>query len=128
MITAFDIWAITRLDGIRDLLMLCSILFGLITCVGSVISVTYYMDNRVDKMLTFGVKVVKTSAIIFVCCSTTFVLLPNMKTAAAMVIVPKVVNSEFVQEIPAYAKAILDKALGVDLTGLIQEAKSGALS
>lgn len=84
-ITAFDIWLVGTLDGIRAMFWYGAIFFG-------VIGVVFLDTSRT-----------KTAIIPLILCAILGIghfLIPSSKTAAAMMVLPTIVNSQEVQELP----------------------------
>ena len=93
-ITAFDIWFIGLLDHLNFVLFVASFFsFAaafFVTCV-----------HVVDKLFSFKQAVF--SIAVAVTLVIAWVATPNTKTAAAMIVLPAIVNSEVVQELPREA-------------------------
>lgn len=84
-ITAFDIWLVGSLDGIRAMFWYGAIFFG-------AIGVVLLDTCRNGKAI-----------ITFILCTILGIghfLIPSSKTAAAMMVLPTIVNSQEVQELP----------------------------
>lgn len=84
-ITAFDIWFVGSLDGIRAMFWYGAIFFG-------AIGVVLLDTHRTNKAI-----------ITFVLCAILGIghfLIPSSKTAAAMMVLPTIVNSQEAQELP----------------------------
>lgn len=90
-ITAFDIWFIGLLNNLNFVLGLSSfILFGAsiaITC-------SHIFED------TFSLKQVVISIAVAITVALAWVATPSTKTAAAMIVLPAIVNSQSVQELP----------------------------
>lgn len=84
-ITAFDIWLVGSLDGLRVMFGFGAMLFG-------VIGVVLLDTRQTNKAI-----------ITFILCTILGIgqfLIPSSKTAAAMMVLPTIVNSQEVQELP----------------------------
>lgn len=84
-ITAFDIWLVGSLDGIRAMFGFGAIFFG-------VIGVVLLDTRQTNKAI-----------ITFILCTILGIgnsLIPSSKTVAAMMVIPTIVNSQEVQELP----------------------------
>ena len=84
-ITAFDIWLVGSLDGIRVMFWYGAIFFG-------AIGVVLLDTRRTNKAI-----------ITFILCTILGIghfLIPSSKTAAAMMVLPTIVNSQEAQELP----------------------------
>ena len=126
-ITAFDIWFITRLDHLSTFCFITTCLVGFTTFIFGMVwfaNFDGYSDGA-KKASALGLKYGIRSAISFVIFSLLCVCVPTTKTATAMYFIPKVMQSEVVQQLPAYAKQLMDKVLGVDINSVIKDTKAG---
>lgn len=100
MITPFSIYLIMRLDSIKSTLTGMSALFsfiGFIALVAFLVSLDSESETclKVRKICS---RIVLTAISIVIFCIVSHAFVPSTKEAAAIVLVPKIVNSEFVQE------------------------------
>lgn len=94
------IYWITRLDGINVLFALMLIL-SIITTVATGLKCLLDMADGDDDELEFKVclKICKRAISVFIVAIIGFILTPTTKEAAAIVVIPKIANSENVQEL-----------------------------
>lgn len=96
-ISAWDIYWITRLDNLQLVFIL-----GLGVSLG--LSVMTLIES--DSVEDFVKPVCKYFLPVAVACAMGLVFVPSTKSAAAMYVVPAIVNSEAVQKIPAELTAL----------------------
>ena len=89
-ITAFDIWLIGTLDGLV-------VLFAISLIVSSVITFLLCMNSCGTKEERKSISI---AAGISAFLAVALVMTPTSKTACAMIVLPAVVNSEVVQNLP----------------------------
>jgi len=98
-ITMFDVWLFTRLDIIRELSIL---LFCVMLIVGGILSGVRFIDE--DEMVTKWWNkhkwFIRGYIAIFLIASASMILMPSSKQAAAIYLIPKIVNNEDVQNLP----------------------------
>lgn len=126
-ITAFDIWFITRLDYLSKFCFITTCLVGFTTFIFGMVWFANFegYSESAKKASALGLKYGIRSAISFVIFSLLWVCIPTTKIATAMYFIPKVMKSEVVQQLPAYAKQLMDKVLGVDINSVIKDTKEG---
>lgn len=90
-ITAFDIWFIGLLDHLNFVLCVASFISFL---AAFVVTCSHFVENISSlKQAVISIAVAVTVAL-------AWVATPNTKTAAAMIVLPAIVNSQSVQELP----------------------------
>jgi hypothetical protein len=116
-LTAWDIYWVMQLDSIGSALSIASVLF---TVVGGIATVIYKFASACDdkdarevaKGARFGIPVLALGLLSWTACT----MLPSTKTAAAMVVVPALVNSEAIKkeagDLYGLAKQALTDAVG----------------
>ena len=102
MITSWDLYWITRLDGI-DLLLCIIFIIGTIILIVS--SACYGAAE--EKMPKWALK----PAILLIVIGIIEAFIPDTKTMIAIMFVPKIVNNETVQQIPENAAKFIDLKL-----------------
>lgn len=102
MITAWDIYWITRLDSLNGLMVgiICVSLLGIFMCL--VIG-----DCAHDKLFYFKKNLLSLFLITFLC-SVVGTFCPSTKEAVAIYMIPKIVNNEQVQKLPDNAMKFLN--------------------
>lgn len=102
MITPSDIYWLTRLDGINDLFSALAILAFVISIIGLIAGCIYVSMSWTEDERDGGKAVLSMSfktAIVATVLATLAVLTPTTKEAAAIIVIPKVANSESVQQL-----------------------------
>lgn len=105
-ISAWTIYWITRLDEISILLTISFVLIAIVTvffCFSWVANRDDYerqYHNGVEKQKT-AVGLLKWLVPVLIAVGLTNAFIPNTKQAAAMIVLPAIVNSEAVQELPS---------------------------
>lgn len=102
MITGMDIYLVTRLDNIIETNIVFSVLsfMGMITT--SLLALTMVYDWSDIK------KYFKLCAGVFIITSLIGLMVPTSKEAAAIYLIPKIVNNEQVQKVPENALKLLN--------------------
>ena len=104
-LTAWDIYWVTRLDEISILLTVSFVLIAIVTvffCFSWVANRSNYerqYHNGVEKQKT-AVGLLKWLVPILIAVGLTNAFIPSTKQAAVMIVLPAIVNSEAVQQIP----------------------------
>jgi len=101
MITSWDIYWITRLDGIHALALSIFIIFAVISCFVWIPLTTGDYKREIKRYY-------KLSAAALLISSILLVMIPTTKEAAAIYLIPKIVNNEQVQKIPDNAMKLLN--------------------
>lgn len=99
-ITAWDIYWITRLDSLQFICATAAAATGVAACWGLLECFHAFGDEERGKWL------IKRFAPAFFVAALVAALIPSTKSAAAMYVVPAIVNSEAVQTIPAELTAL----------------------
>ena len=94
------IYWITRLDAINDFFVAVAIISFF--CIVSLAWIGFLAE-----VFSKVVKWIKCSVILMIVFSLLAILTPNLKEAAAIYLIPKMVNNEAVQEIPGDAAKLL---------------------
>lgn len=93
-ITALDIYWVTALDSIREALHVLTLCFGLVGAVGLIL---YGISGGEVKMGgRFAAWLLPVAAVLLLAQA----FIPSTRAAAAMVVLPAIVNSEAVQTLP----------------------------
>lgn len=95
-LTAWDIYWVTRLDEIS--IALAIVCFGCIA--GLVVSLVLMTHPAHDRWFKPGKKICVTSLVVGCIVLGVNTLIPSTKQAAVMIVLPAIVNSEAVQQIP----------------------------
>ncbi len=94
LISAWDIYWITRLDAIKDLCFIITLFGGSL----GLISLALVIFENPPALLR---KVTKTMLTLAAVGAVGMCILPSTRVAAAMVVLPAIVNSQAVQKLPA---------------------------
>ena len=94
-ITALDVYWVTALDGIRQALHTLTVCFGL--CGGVGLMLYAISGGEVKIAGRFAAWLLPVAAVLLLAQS----FIPSTRAAAAMVVLPAIVNSEAVQTLPA---------------------------
>lgn len=119
MISGWTVYLVLKLDAIRGLFLTGTITSGVITAILVIMLVSYRLtedspDNRDCKIVTWLFRSILKAASVFLLFLITAVLIPTTRQFALIYIIPKVVNSDFVQkDIPAESREIYE--LGKDI-------------
>ena len=108
MMTGADLYWITRLDGVRDYLhglVGFSVFFLTIAELGICISCSYIGKWTRRRAVTLAA-LVAGGLLAVAMLQAAYVLVPSTKEMAAIMVVPRIANSETVQEIGGEAKAL----------------------
>ena len=99
MITTAQMYWLTRLDTINDVcfiaILICVIVFSFVSFVGFMIA---YSMCREDKFIAWLKRSLKFVLFILAFCSIVCSFVPTTKEMAAIIILPKIANSEKVQQ------------------------------
>lgn len=98
MITPSSIYWLTRCDAIRDLtvgLFLIFILLGVVGLIGFIVSVS----SEGDVANPFGRRFYKTVVALIIATMLGKAFLPTTKEMAAIIVIPRIANSESVQQL-----------------------------
>jgi hypothetical protein len=114
MITAWDIYWITRLDSINT--FLATIFFiplgiGCLTLMFYPILKMDVFDGEENKFRKFNKVLFKILPIYILIVGTIFCIFPNTKEAVAIYLIPKIANNEQVQKLPDNAMKFLNGKL-----------------
>ena len=96
IITPFEMYILLMLDNISMAATAASIILGVLS-VFALLGVCINNVEENDKK--YVLKIVKTICRAFVFCTLVSVFLPNTKQAATIILVPKILNNEKVQDI-----------------------------
>ena len=103
-LTTWEVYWITRLDNVSIMLYLVLMAFAVIAVISGIAVGTDGFDGARKKCLILGVIGMVNSLALFV-------MLPSTKEMAAIIILPKIVNSEIVSEkLPKDANVLYDLA------------------
>lgn len=109
-VSAWQIYLVTRLDGINGLLAVLFPLALVIIFVGMLFLIND--DTLEEKSVAAFRKAVSVSLVLAPLLGLALVLVPTSKEAAAMLVVPKVVNSKLVQQnIPEVVRELCRQVL-----------------
>lgn len=117
MITGFDIYLLTRLDAVN-------ILFGIIATVsglGLVVTLIICIFGKIeddDRTAETGGKLARIFIPLSILSALCLTLIPSTKEAAAIYLIPKVVNNAQVQQVPENALKLLNAKMQEWLKGL----------
>lgn len=120
-ITPFDVYLVMQMDSISDIFIVLSCIFGALAFIGLLAYVP--LSDKIDENgMKRHFKRVKVAFVLFIMFCVTSSLIPNTKTLAAMYILPKVANSEFVNEtMPTEARELLDLTKEAIRSNLIEK-------
>lgn len=119
MISGWAVYLILKLDAIRGVFVAGTITSGVIAAILVVMLVSYrltedYPEDRDRRIVTYLFRNILKAASVFLLCLITTVLIPTTRQFALIYIIPKVVNSDFVQkDIPAESRELYE--LGKDM-------------
>lgn len=118
MISGWQVYMILKLDAIRGMFLTGTIISGVIAVLLTVMLVSYRItedppDDRDRRIVTYLFRNILKAASVFLLFFMLTVLIPTTRQFALIYIIPKVVNSDFVQkDIPAESREIYE--LGKD--------------
>lgn len=115
MITAWQIYLITRLDALIGVSVVILIFTGLVIIVTLVKWQTYsdnydWKDNK-ENLVPIFKKWLKIEFALLIMSLFVIVTIPSSKEAAAILIIPKIANNEHVQNIPNKTLELVEKQL-----------------
>ena len=131
-ITSWNIYWITRLDGVRDFFAVIMFLLGAALLAGWVCGIIFTNDfdnkRHKDYIVTnedsyqdrcandyrLGLKLLKSSVvgtIIFVLMFLSFSLIPTTKEMVAVCVIPSIANNEIVKEVPENTASFINEQL-----------------
>lgn len=115
MITAWQIYLITRLDALIGVSVVILIFTGLVIIVTLVKWQTYsdnydWKDNK-ENLVPIFKKWLKIEFALLIMSLFVIVTIPTSKEAAAILIIPKIANNEHVQNIPNKTLELVEKQL-----------------
>lgn len=122
MITSWQVYWITRLDGFIGLLIFFSIVSFIIVAVSCIVAMIKYSESQdrdwcnshrenSNRLFLLWKKVTLISLPIFIISTLLINLIPSTKELAAIYLIPKIVNNEQVQKIPDNALKLLNGKL-----------------
>jgi len=122
MITAWDVYWITRLDDIQILFAIMIIALIMVGVVGGVATVA---GNLWDEDCWPCVKKLWKRGIVsfFVICLFS-IFIPSTKTAVAIYIIPKIASNEQVQKLPDNAMKFINGKFEEWINGMVEKKKS----
>ena len=106
MITAWDIYWITRLDGVGFLCAAILIVGGIVSCFIWLPAADNGWDSSEGKIVKRIYKIIGISVAIALIIGT---ITPSTKEAVAIYMIPKIVNNEQVQKLPDNAMKFLNE-------------------
>lgn len=109
MITESTIYWITRLTGINIGLILFGVLFGAFGIICTIAWHVDWMDNRQREIFRKHVKHPVLIGVLGVVLLVSAIFVPTTKQACAILIIPKIVNNEQLQEIPQKLLGLADE-------------------
>ena len=119
MISGWQVYMILKLDAIRGMFLTGTIISGVIAVLLTVMLVSYRItedppDDRDRRIVTYLFRNILKAASMFLLFFMLTVLIPTTRQFALIYIIPKVVNSDFVQkDIPAESRELYE--LGKDM-------------
>lgn len=128
IISEWEIYLFTRLDGIRDLfLFLGSLVFGVLFLVAIFYAVWINEDCYKDKSKHWKryIGIIAGLAFTLSACVILHVAVPSTKEAAAIYLIPKIANNEQLQKVPDNALKLLNAKLEAWIKDIGKEKKEG---
>lgn len=119
MISGWTVYLVLKLDAIRDVFLAGTIISGVIVALLTVMLVSYRIaeddpEDRDCRIVTYLFRSILKTASVFLLFLMLTVLIPTTRQFALIYIIPKVVNSDFVQkDIPAESRELYE--LGKDI-------------
>lgn len=106
MISAFNIYLITRLDNI-EFAFIVGAMLSFVVCAAFTFAIICRITEDDKELLERMAKPAKVALVVFILFLTGIVLTPNAKDAAAIYLIPKIANNEQIQDIGGNALDIL---------------------
>jgi hypothetical protein len=119
-----DVYWLTRFDAINTAMTVMCVAFGITAIVLLIIGLINRYDGYSAEDIKLGARVLKIATGFGVATLATmllFVFIPTTKEAAVIYILPKVVNNEQVQKIPAEGLKILEAKFDEWLDGMTKK-------
>ena len=119
MISGWQVYMILKLDDIRGMFLTGTIISGVIAVLLTVMLVSYRItedppDDRDRRIVTYLFRNILKAASVFLLFLTVTILIPTTRQFALIYIIPKVINSDFVQkDIPEESRELYE--LGNDI-------------
>ena len=119
MISGWQVYMILKLDAIRGMFLTGTIISGVIAVLLTVMLVSYRItedppDDRDRRIVTYLFRNILKAASVFLLFFMLTVLIPTTRQFALIYIIPKVVNSDFIQkDIPEESRELYE--LGNDI-------------
>ena len=119
MISGWTVYLVLKLDAIRGMFLIGTITSGVIAALLTVMLVSYRItkdppEDRDCRIVTYLFRSILKTASVFLLFLVLTVLIPTTRQFALIYIIPKVVNSDFVQkDIPAESRELYE--LGKDI-------------
>jgi hypothetical protein len=101
MITSWDVYWITRLDAI-------GIVLGIFVTIFTVLSIFAWIPTITDDFVPEIKRFYKLAVVVLIVSLLGFAFIPSTKEAAAIYMIPKIVNNEQVQKLPDNAMKFLN--------------------
>lgn len=108
MISAFDVYLVMQLEGIKGLLFLVSTLSGLLTTAAGLAS--FFLAIGEDEVPPLLKRLLRWGVVFLVVSSTLNAFIPTPKTAAAMYLLPTLTSPEVASELKPEAKELYQLA------------------
>jgi len=108
MITSFQIYLILMLDNIKIISIIFSLVFGSVIILSGIFLVNEVLDK--DE-LKYMAKVFKYSILGIILCLLSAMFIPNTKQVAAIILIPKIINNEKIQNIGQNSLDTVDKLM-----------------
>lgn len=100
MLTSFDVYLVAIAGPMSKLFLVVAILTFIGSVAGAVFYLANYGDKRAEHFSKLGLKIVKWTLPVTIVSGFLAVMIPSTPAAAAMYILPKIANSQVVQQLP----------------------------